>query len=156
MDTQLTKEDLILCTKVIPYAQLRYTVELTHGEEGEHFKQFLKSVADTYRKINTDEELVNKDGSHNVGFHYFLGSTDVFVSQIGNDGRAFGYSILNGDCQMSEWRYLDLNDIKKVPFIEMDYYVPKGKTVEKMLYEKHPDYFPKPKEKKSGSREISR
>ena len=127
--------------------QLRFTVELTQGEEGEHFKQVLKNIADTYRKINTDDELVNKNGSHNVGFHYFLGSTDIFISQIYKDGIGFGYSVLNGDCEMSEWGDIDINDIKRIPFIEMDYYVPKGKTIEKMLYEKHPDYFPKPKEK---------
>ena len=143
--TQLTEEDVIICTKVIPEEQLRFTVVLTQEEEGEYFKQVLKNVADTYRKINTDDELVNKNGSYNVGFHYFTGATDVFISQIHKDGTGFGYTILNGDCQMSEWGYVDLNSLIKNPRIEMDYHVPKGKTIEQMLHEAHPDYFPEPK-----------
>lgn len=139
---ELTEEDLAICKKVIPPSQLKFTMELTQGEEEEFFKNKLKEIADTYRKINVNEELVNKDGTHNVGFRYFLGSTEIFLSEIDSEGIGFGYNILNGDLQMSEWGSTSLDEITSIPFIEMDYHVPAGATIEEMLYKEHPEYFP--------------
>ena len=138
---ELTEEDLAICKKVIPPSQYNFTLELTKGEEGEFFKNKLKEIADTYRRINVDEELVNEDGTHNVGFRYFLGSTEIFLSEIDSDGIGFGYNILNGDLQMSEWGSTALDEITSIPFIEMDYHVPAGSTIEGMLYKEHPENF---------------
>lgn len=140
-EIELTEEDLEICKKVIPPSQYKFTLELTNGEEGEFFKNKLKEIADTYRKINVDNELVNKDGTHNVGFRYFIGSTEIFLSEIDSDGIGFGYNILNGDLQMSEWGSTSLEEITSIPFIEMDYHVPEGATIEGMLYKEHPEYF---------------
>ena len=141
---QLTEEDLDICKMVIPPEQYKFTIELTQGEEGEFFKQKLKDIADTFRKINTDEELRNKNDTHNVGFRYFLGDTEIYISQIYTDGIGFGYTILNGDLEMSEWGDSSIEKILSIPFIEMDYHVPKDATIEQMLHNRHPDYFPAP------------
>lgn len=146
---ELTEEDLAICKKVIPPSQYNFTLELTQGEEGEFFKNKLKEIADTYRRINVDEELVNEDGTHNVGFRYFLGSTEIFLSEIDSDGIGFGYNILNGDLQMSEWGSTALDEITSIPFIEMDYHVPAGSTIEGMLYKEHPENFPEYAPKKT-------
>lgn len=132
---------------MIPPSQYAFTLELTHGEEGEYFENKLKEIANTYRRINTDSELVNEDGSHNVGFRYFLGSSEFYVSEIDNDGICFGYNILNGDFQMSEWGSTSLDEITGIPFVEMDYHVPEGSTIEGMLHKEHPDHFPVPEKK---------
>lgn len=139
--TELTVEDLELCKKVIPPQQYNFTLELTKGEEGDFYKSKLKEIADTYRKINTDHELINEDGTHNVGFRYFLGNTEIYLSEIDSDGIGFGYTILNGDLQMSEWGSTYLEEIMDIPFIEMDYHVDKDATIEQMLYKGHPEYF---------------
>lgn len=141
---QLTEEDLDICKMVIPPEQYKFTIELTQGEEGEFFKQKLKDIADTFRKINTDEELRNENDTHNVGFRYFLGDTEIYISQIYTDGIGFGYTILNGDLEMSEWGDSSIEEIISIPFIEMDYHVPKDATIEQMLHNRHPDYFPAP------------
>ena len=140
-DKELTQEDLDICKKVVPKQQLAFTLELTKGEEGEFFTNKLKQIADTYRKINTNKELINEDGTHNVGFRYFLGDTDIFLSEIDSDGIGFGYNILNGDLQMSEWGSTSLEEILSIPYMEMDYHVPDNATIEQMLYQKHPEYF---------------
>ena len=140
-ETELTQEDIELCKKVIPPAQFKFTMELTEGEKGEFFKNKMKEIADTYRRINTDSELSNEDGTHTVGFRYFLGDTEIFLSEIDSDGIGFGYNILNGDLQMSEWGSTSLEEIMKIPYIEMDYHVPANATIEQMLYSEHPDYF---------------
>ena len=138
---ELTPEDIELCKKVIPPSQFRFTMELTEGEEGEFFRNKMKEIADTYRRINTNSELTNEDGTHNVGFRYFLGDKEIFLSEIDSDGIGFGYNILNGDLQMSEWGSTSLEEIMKIPYIEMDYHVPEGITIERMLYQEHPEYF---------------
>lgn len=154
---ELTDEDIAICKKVIPPQQFGLTLELTEGEEGEHFKNKLKEIADTYRRISTDEELVNEDGSHNVGFRYFLGNSEFFVSEIDKDGICFGYNILNGDLEMSEWGSTELEAITSIPFIEMDYYIPEGATIEGSLHKEHPEYFPEySPEKKARKNEYSR
>lgn len=144
-DILLTEEDLEICKKIIPPSQYAFTLELTQGEEGAFFKNKLKEIAETYRNITTDNELVNPDGTHNVGFHYFVGGTDFYISQVYTDGYAFGYAILNGDLQMSEWGDSSIDEIKNIPWIEMDYHVPKGSTIEQMLHKNNPEYFPAPK-----------
>ncbi len=148
--TELTPEDIELCKKVIPPAQFKFTMELTEGEEGEFFRNKMKEIADTYRRINTDSELTNEDGTHTVGFRYFLGDSEIFLSEIDSDGIGFGYNILNGDLQMSEWGSTSLEEIMKIPYIEMDYHVPEDITIERMLYQEHPEYFSEyaPKEEK--------
>ena len=139
----LYEEELELCRKVIPPNQYSYTLELAQGEEGNFYKQKLKQIAKIARQITTDEERVNPDGTHNVGFHYFVGNTDIYISEITKDGLyGFGYTILNGDVQMSEWGFQDLEEIlKSSPYIEMDYHVEEGMTIERMLEEKYPEYF---------------
>ncbi|SFI89083.1 Mg chelatase-related protein [Treponema bryantii] len=139
--TELTVEDLEICKKVIPPSQYNFTLELTKGEEGDFYKGKLKEIAETYRKINTDNELVNEDGTHNVGFRYFLGNTEIYISEIDSEGIGFGYNILNGDLQMSEWGSTSMDEILSIPFIEMDYHVDKDATIEEMLYKGHQEYF---------------
>lgn len=148
---ELTQEEIDICKKVIPPSQFKFTMELTQGEEGDFFTNKMKEIAETYKKINSDRELVNEDGTHTLGFRYFLGDTEIMLSEIDSDGIGFGYNILNGDLQMSEWGSTSLEEIMKIPYMEMDYHTPKNATIEQMLYSEHPDYFTEyaPKDNKS-------
>ena len=138
----LTEEELEICRKIIPANQYAYTLELTQGEEGDFYKQKLKDIAKITHKMTTNDELVNEDGSHNVAFHYFVGNSDFYISQLYPDGTAFGYTILNGDVEMAEWGYQNIEEIINVSqWIEMDYHVPEGMTIERMLEEKYPEYY---------------
>lgn len=150
----ITEEELELCSYVIPKKQLEFTLELSKGEEGTFFTNKLKEIAQKVREITTNEDLYNEDYTHNVGFRYFLGNTEIYCSQLypdpenpsRPDGYGFGYVILNGDTQMSEWGDIYLPEFKDIPFMEMDYHVPKNITIEEMLYKNHPDDFKNPKE----------
>ena len=153
-----TKEVRDLCEKVVPPNQFRFTLELLKQEEGSYYLNKLFEIAKTTKSITTNEELVNKDGTHNLGLHYFLGNTDIYVSQIYEDGSTFGYTILNGDIQMSEWGYSSLEEITQASrFIELDYNS-KEKTIEEALNKKYPDYFENPQKenKKIKSKSIKR
>lgn len=138
----ITEEELEICRKIIPPNQYAYTLELTQGEESDFYKQKLKDIAKIAMQISTDDELINEDGSHNVGFHYFVGNSDFYISEIKSDGTVFGYTILNGDVEMAEWGYQNIEEIINVSqWIEMDYHVPEGMTIERMLEEKYPEYY---------------
>lgn len=143
-EIQLTPEDIEIARTMIPKAQYELTLELTQGEEGDFFKQKIKDTANIYRKIRTNKEIINDDGTHPLGFRYFLGDTEIYISEIYADGTTFGYTILNGDLEMSEWGESNLQEITEIPGMEMDYHVPRNITIEEMLYEKHPDYFENP------------
>ncbi|MCQ2598752.1 MAG: hypothetical protein MJ181_13000, partial [Treponema sp.] len=39
------------------------------------------------------------------------------------------------------WGSTSLEEIMKIPYIEMDYHVPENATIEQMLYSEHPEYF---------------
>lgn len=161
--SELTEEDLELCSQVIPRAQFAFTKELCDGEDGDFFKNKLKEIANKCRKITTNEDLYNDDNTHDIGFRYFLGETEIYCTQLypdmenqsKSDGYGFGYVILNGDLQMSEWGDISIDEITSIPFIEMDYHIPEGKTVEKYLFEKHPDYFDDPDKKNKSVHENS-
>lgn len=147
---KLTQEDIENCRKVIPGQQLALTMELCGGEEGDFFLEKMKDISETVMKITTDHELTNEDGTHDAGLHYFMGSNDIYVTELYGDGYGFGYVILKGDLQMSEWGDISIDEIKDIKYMEMDYHVKEGITVEEMLHEKYPDYF---KEVKRGSDE---
>ncbi|MBO4601625.1 MAG: hypothetical protein J5651_00500 [Salinivirgaceae bacterium] len=75
--------------------------------------------------------------------HYFFGSTDIFVTEA-DDELMFGYTILNGDCQSSEYGNQSIEEITNSKYCELDFYWD-NKTLEQALYDCHPDYFPEPK-----------
>ena len=77
-----TKEVRDLCEKVIPPNQFRFTLELLKEEEGSYYLNKLFEIAKTTKSITTNEELVNKDGTHNLGLHYFLGTYHRFMKMV--------------------------------------------------------------------------
>ena len=138
----LSPEELAAAKSVMPDAQYRTTLNLSQGEEREFFIGKLKSLA---AAVNNAPKIGDGDGAkeHPIVFRYFHPTgTETLVTEIGSDGEAYGFQCLNGDYEMAEWGYLDLNEIKGVRMMEIDYHVPEGMTVEKWLYKNHPEEFP--------------
>lgn len=47
--------------------------------------------------------------------HYFIGSSDWFISEYSPDERLFfGYAILNDDLMNSEWGYVSLDELRNI------------------------------------------
>ena len=75
---------------------------------------------------------------------FFAGSTDIFITEYGKgDDMFFGYTILNGDSQMSEWGYQSVEELTNSDWLELDFHW-QEKTMEEALYEADSDYFRKP------------
>lgn len=57
-----------------------------------------------------------------IYLHFFIGGSDWYVAEYDGDEIFFGYVILNGDYQCSEWGYFSFSELKdvKVGLVEVD------------------------------------
>ena len=83
-----------------------------------------------------------------VHLHYFFRNSDWYITEWGRKhNEFFGYVILNGDAEMSEYGAISIEELTHNPYpIELDFYWIK-KTLAEALFEKDPDYFPQPENK---------
>lgn len=135
-------DELAIIKNVLPVDQYVTTLQLSHGEEGEHFKKKIKDIAKAVKnapKIYQTEEAEE----HPIVLRYFqTKGSEILVTEIGENGEAFGYSVLNGNYEWAEWGYIDLHEVIDIPGMEVDYYVPEGMTVERWLYKEKPELYP--------------
>ena len=138
----LTDKELETAKSVLPYSQYITTLQLAYGEERDFFVRTLKNIASA---VENAPEIYATDSEeqHPIVLRYFHPTgTESFVTEIGEDGEAFGFQCLNGDYAFAEWGYLDINEIKGIPMMQVDYHIPEGMSVERYLYQEHPDFFP--------------
>ena len=89
-------------------------------------------------------KISDTDGfkQHPVVIRYFHPSgTESLVCEVGEDGEAFGYQVLNGDWENGEFGYLDLYEILRTPRMEVDYHFPENMSIERWLYHQEPEHF---------------
>lgn len=110
---EITPDDLKYAKKFLPKGQYSLVLQNTQGEEGEHFKQIIKSISEKARAIKGKTEILDKDGKHPLAFKYTLpNDTKFYISEWNGDDEVFGYTVLKGDTQMSEWGYSSLSEIR--------------------------------------------
>lgn len=138
----VTPDELEAVKTVLPMSQYVLTLRLSQGEEGEFYAKKIKDLA---KLVKEAPGIGDTDGmeQHPVILRYFHPTgTETLVTEIGQDGEAFGFQCLNGDYQMAEWGYIDLNEVRDIRMMEVDYYIDPGMTVERWLYKEQPDMFP--------------
>jgi hypothetical protein len=124
-------------TAVIPYGQLKVTKQNpdAYAEPVERLEEQLKKCP----------ILRETDGlkEHPAIFHYFCGATDIYICEYDGEDTLFGFTILNGDIDNSEWGYSSLSEITAIPVMNIDYYFDE-QSIEAALYLKYPEHFKKP------------
>lgn len=138
----LSPEEMELAKSVLPTTQYVSTLRYAQGEEREFFVKTLKEIANS---VKNAPKIGGTDGieQHPIVLRYFHPTgTETLVTEIGKDGEAYGFQCLNGDYEMAEWGYIDLNEVKNIRGMEADYHVEEGMTVERWLYKEQPDMFP--------------
>lgn len=139
----LTEEEASLLKSFMPELQLRAFNELSRRPEIAAEFKAASAAAMAAPKVGAE----TGESPSPIILHYIHPSgTECFVTEIGNDGEAWGFQCVNGDWQMAEWGPLDLNEIKRVPGMVLDFHVPEGMTVERWLGENHAAFFPQFKE----------
>jgi hypothetical protein len=123
--------------ELIPYAQYAVTIE--------HIEAFEEALERLLRQLEKCPKLGATDGmnEHPAIFHYFCGSTDIYVCEFDGENEMFGFTILNGDLENAEWGHINLSEILDISLMNIDYYF-KEQTIEAARYKKYPRYFKKP------------
>ncbi len=135
VDNNLTvsPKELAIAKSVLPTVQYVSTLKFAQGEEREFFVHKIKEIAAAVEKapkINATDGLEE----HRIVLRYFHPSgTQSFVTEIGKDGDAFGFQCLNDDWENAEWGYLNIDELKNIRGMEVDFHVPAGMTVEKFI-----------------------
>ena len=130
-----------LLSRFMPPEQLFTTLDLLEGEEGSFFAGKIKEIATA---IESAPKIYETDGmkEHPVVLRYFHPTgTETLVCEIGADGEAFGYQVINGDWNASEFGYLNIDEIKNIPGMEIDYHFPENMSIERWLYTQSPEHF---------------
>lgn len=119
-EIKITSDDLKFAKKLIPAEQYKMILESTstRGEEGDHFKKIIKEVSDKARAIQGKTEIYTPERKHPLAFKYVIGNTSFYISEWDGGDSLFGYTVLNGDTQNSEWGYISLDEVKdlKLPY----------------------------------------
>jgi hypothetical protein len=123
---------------LIPELQLKFTKEFLHKYSGAIKR--LEALLEKCPYIGETDGMEE----HPAFFHYFYGSTDIFICEYDRNDKMFGYAILGGDLPNSEWGYFNLSDITSVPQFNLDYHF-EEQTIEAALFKGYPTYFKIPK-----------
>ena len=129
----VSPEDLAIAKSVLPAVQYVSTLKFAQGEEREFFVHKIKEIS---AAVGNAPKIGGTDGleEHKIVLRYFHPSgTQSFVTEIGKDGDAFGFQCLNDDWENAEWGHLNLDELKNIRGMEVDFHVPVGMTVEKFI-----------------------
>jgi hypothetical protein len=90
-------------------------------------------------KIKETEHLKE----HPAIFHYFYESTDIYICEYDQKNDMFGFAIVGGDLDNSEWGYFSLCELTSIEPLNIDYYFTE-QSIETALYTSYPDYYKRP------------
>jgi len=123
---------------LIPGMQLEFTKE--------NLEEFSDAMLRLQAQLEKCPKIKETDGmkEHPAIFHYFCGGTDIFICEYDRKEDMFGFAILNGDLDNSEWGYFNLRELTGIKPLNIDYYFAE-QSIEAALYTAYPDYYPKPK-----------
>ena len=122
---------------LIPVVQLKITKN--------NLIEFSDAIERLKDQLNKCPNIRETDGmkEHPAIFHYFYGSTDIFICEYNKNDLMFGYAILGGDLRNSEWGYFNLSDLTSIWQYNIDYHF-EEQSIEAALYNLHPNHFKKP------------
>jgi hypothetical protein len=122
---------------LIPKVQLK----ITSG----NLKEFSDAIIRLQKQLEKCPRIRETDGmkEHPAIFHYFYGSTDIYICEYDRKNYMFGYAILGGDLHNSEWGYFNLTELTKISQYNIDCHF-QEQSIEAALFKSYPDYFKKP------------
>ena len=142
-ENYITEDELEAFKEIVPLAQYVATLDLITNSEEKEF--FIHKVKEIVKNVEAAPKMGKTDGKkeHPLVLKYFHPTgTQALVCEIGKHGEAYGYQILNGDHQMAEWGYINLNELKNIPGMEIDYHIDEGMSIERYLYSENPKEYP--------------
>ena len=120
----------------------KYQLEITKG----NLKAFADSITELETALKKCPKIDETEGQkeHPAIFHYFFGGTDIYICEYDPAEKLmFGYVILNGDLQNSEWGYFSLEELANSAYLNIDYHFGE-QSIKAALYDQYPYHFKKP------------
>jgi len=119
---------------LIPAQQL----EVTNG----NLKEFAAAIQRLEATLEKCPKIGETDGmeEHPAIFHFFYGSSDIYICEYDRNDQMFGFAILGGDLKNSEWGYFSLRTLTSIPQLNIDYHFEK-QSIEAARYKAYPKYF---------------
>jgi len=133
-------------TKEIPYAVAAIIPKFQLIATKENLEAFNEAIERLYIALTKCPKIGETDGmkEHPAILHYFYGGNDHYICEYDPERKLmFGYAILNGDLQNSEWGYISLEELTNCKYTNIDYHFAE-QSIEAALYKKYPNYFKKP------------
>ena len=123
--------------RLIPFEQCEITMDSTF--------EFIEALDRLEASLNKCPKIGGTRGmrEHPAIFHYFYGSNDIYICEYDRGDEMFGYTILGGDLQNSEWGYISRFSLVTIPQLNIDYHF-QEQSIEAALYKSYPGYFKKP------------
>lgn len=104
--------------KIVPRQQFQVMLE-----SKEEYPSMIQNISEAYANIPPLYAQDGKGKNAVVWLHYFAGGSDWFITELDKkENRAFGYVVLNGDVQMSEFGYVDINELLPINLVNLDLY----------------------------------
>lgn len=93
------------------------------GEQLERLENMIKDMPQTYGQDGLGQNSF-------VFLHYFAGDSDWYITEkdMGKPTdsdyqiQAYGYVVLNGDTQNAEWGYVNIQELKSIPQVQLDFF----------------------------------
>ena len=107
------------------------------GDSDDVFEHY-ENLIEGYREIPNLYFQDEKGKNAVVYLHYFYGGGDWYITELDKEtNEAYGYAILNGDTQNSEFGYMNLNELTN-SYINLDLYW-SFKTLNEIFEKKYPE-----------------
>ena len=134
---EILKEIPPAVAALIPAQQLK----VTNG----NLKEFAEAIKRLEATLEKCPKIGETDGmeEHPAIFHYFYGSSDIFICEYDRGDQMFGFAILSGDIRNSEWGYFSLRTLTSIPQLNIDYHFAE-QSIEAARHEAYPDNYKKP------------
>jgi hypothetical protein len=84
-----------------------------------------------------------KEEEHPAIFHYFFGSTDIYICEYDHENFMYGHAIISGDLKTSAWGFFFLSELTNIRQFNLDYHFAE-QSIEAALHKSYPDHFSKP------------
>lgn len=104
--------------------QLQCMRECCNREEGNHFKAMIYDLKNTIASMPKTYETEGKGNEATVSLHYFKGGSDWYIIERDSENeqlQAFGFACLNGDYEMAELGYINIQELIRHN-VELDLY----------------------------------